>query len=185
MEDRNHKENSVKTQNIFCTCIGFKSLNLSNLKIIGKGFEKSFESGVNTTLRNQTLFDESSMNYLNVEITSILAELLKPFCKTFVFNISNIWINRYDEKDYQGAHVHPSDFSFIIYYKSDKSHTVFNSPFSKLLEISNNKLHDRIYEPSLNNGDMIIFPSYLEHWVRPNSKNTTIAGNIDIVDLKK
>ena len=76
-------------------------------------------------------------------------------------------------------------FSFIIYYESDKSHTVFNSPFSKLLEISNNELHDRIYEPSLNNGDMIIFPSYLEHWVRPNSKNTTIAGNIDIVDLKK
>ena len=57
MEDANHKENSVKTKNIFCTCIGFKSLNLSNLKIIGKGFEKSFESGVNTTLRNQTLFE--------------------------------------------------------------------------------------------------------------------------------
>ena len=39
MEDRNHKENSVKTQNIFCSCIGFKSLNLSNK--IGLSFKNA------------------------------------------------------------------------------------------------------------------------------------------------
>jgi len=29
-----------------------------------------------------------------------------------------------------------------------------------------------------------MFPSYLEHWVRPNSNNITIAGNIKIIDMK-
>ena len=185
MEDTNYKENEVKTQNIFHTCVAFKNLDLSKLKIVGNLFKKTFESGVNTTLENETLFNKSSINYLNIEITSILAGLLKPFCKTFVFNVSSIWINRYDDKDYQGSHVHPSDFSFIIYYKTNKSYTVFNSPFKKLLEISNSKIHQREYEPKLNNGDMIIFPSYLEHWVRPNSENTTVSGNIKIVDIKK
>ena len=30
---------------------------------------------------------------------------------------------------------------------------------------------------------MIVFPFYLEHWVRPNSNNITVAGNIKIVNL--
>ena len=30
-----------------------------------------------------------------------------------------------------------------------------------------------------------MFPSYLEHWVKPNSNGKTIAGNIKIIDIKK
>ena len=185
MEDRNNREKAVKTQNIFCTSVAFKKLDLSKLKIVGNKFKKTFESGINTTLETQTLLNKNSMNYLNIEITWILAQLLKPFCKTFVFNICGFWINKYDKKDYQGTHVHPSDFSFIIYYKTNKSHTVFNAPFKQLLEMIDSKIHQREYEPKLNDGDIIVFPSYLEHWVRPNSKNITIAGNIKIVDIKK
>jgi len=81
--------------------------------------------------------------------------------------------------------VHSSDFSFIIYYKADKSYTVFNSPVKKLLEISDNKIFKNDYDPNLKQGDIIVFPSYLEHWVRPNSNNVTIAGNIKIIKLIK
>jgi len=177
-------DNRINIENIFCTSIATKSLDLSKLQIIGGKFKKTFESGVNTTLETQTLFDKDSMNYLNIEITSILSKLLKPICKTFVFNIFSIWMNKYNKKDFQGTHVHPSDFSFIIYYKTDKSYTVFNAPFKSLLEMSNCKLHQREYEPKLACGDIILFPSYLEHWVRPNTKNVTVAGNIKIIDLK-
>lgn len=177
--------NKVKVDNIFPNLIATKHLNLSSLKIIGKKFKKTFESKVKTTLKGHTLFDTNSMNYLNIQLTETLSYLLKPYCKNFVFNVSAIWINRYDKKDYQGSHVHPSDFSFIIYYKTDKSHTVFNSPVKSLLESSNNKIFYKDYEPNLKQGDMIVFPHYLEHWVKPNSNNITVAGNIKITQMEK
>ena len=171
----------VSVENIFPNLIATKNLNLKNLKIIGKNFEKTFESQVNTTFDGQTLFNKNSMNYLNIELTNILSFLLKPYCKHFVFKIDGIWINKYINKDYQGSHVHPSDFSFIIYYKTNKSHTVFNSPVKNLLESFNSKIFYKDYIPNLKQGDIIIFPSYLEHWVKPNSNNTTVAGNIKII----
>jgi hypothetical protein len=175
----------VKVDNIFPNLIATKTLDLSKLKIIGKKFTKTFESNIQTTLIGDTLFDVSSMNYLNINLTDLLSYLLKPYCKNFVFNVDYIWINKYNKKDYQGSHVHPSDFSFIIYYKVNKSHTVFNSPIKKLLEIFDSKIFDKDYEPNSKQGDIIIFPSYLEHWVKPNSNNITIAGNIKIIELKK
>jgi hypothetical protein len=177
--------NKVKVDNIFPNLIATKHLDLSNLKIIGKKFKKTFESKLKTTLKGHTLFDKDSMNYLNIQLTETLSYLLKPYCKNFVFNISDIWINRYDKKDYQGSHVHPSDFSFIIYYKVDKSYTVFNSPIKSLLESKINKVFNHDYETNFKQGDIIIFPSYLEHWVKPNSNNITISGNIKIIEMKK
>ena len=177
--------NKVKVDNIFPNLIATKHLNLSNLKIIGKKFKKTFESKLKTTLKGHTLFDKDSMNYLNIQLTETLSYLLKPYCKNFVFNISDIWINKYDKKDYQGSHVHPSDFSFIIYYKVDKSYTVFNSPIKSLLESKVNKVFNHDYETNFKQGDIIIFPSYLEHWVKPNSNNITISGNIKIIEMKK
>ena len=177
--------NKVKVDNIFPNLIAIKHLDLSNLKIIGKKFKKTFESKIKTTLKGGTLFDKDSMNYLNIQLTETLSYLLKPYCKNFVFNISDIWINRYDKKDYQGSHVHPSDFSFIIYYKVDKSYTVFNSPIKSLLESKLNKVFNHDYETNFKQGDIIIFPSYLEHWVKPNSNNITISGNIKIIEMKK
>jgi len=175
----------VKVDNIFPNLIATKTLDLSKLKIIGKKFNKTFESNIQTTLIGDTLLDVSSMNYLNINLTDLLSYLLKPYCKNFVFNLDCIWINKYNKKNYQGSHVHPSDFSFIIYYKVNKSHTVFNSPIKKLLEIFDSKIFDKAYEPNSKQGDIIIFPSYLEHWVKPNSNNITIAGNIKIIELKK
>ena len=132
-----------------------------------------------------SLFDKSSMNYLNIQLTEALSYLLKPYCKNFVFNVADIWINRYETNDYQGSHIHPGDFSFIIYYKINKSYTVFNSPVKNILESSDNKFFNRDCEPNTKEGDMIVFPSYLEHWVKPNSNNITVSGNIKIIELIK
>lgn len=186
-KDRNELEDikaRVKVENLFNNLIATKNLDTSKLKVVGKNFKKSFESKIKTTLNGETLFDKDSINYLNLQLTDILSYLLKPYCKNFLFNVSGIWINQYDKKDFQASHVHASDFSFIIYYKINKSHTVFNSPVKKLLETFQSKIFNIEYEPDLKQGDIIVFPSYLEHWVRPNSGNTTIAGNIKIIDIK-
>ena len=174
----------VKVNNLFPNLIAIKNLNLHKLKIVGKEFKKTFESKVETTYMGQTLFDKDSITYLNIELLNVLSYLLKPYCKNFAFNVSNIWINKYSKNNYQAGHVHPSDFSFIIYYEVNKSYTVFNSPIKNLLQYSDNKIFEEDYEPDLKQGDIIVFPSYLEHWVKPNSNNITVAGNIKIVDMK-
>jgi len=175
----------VKVNDIFPNLIATKNLDLNKFKFVGKNYKKTFESGIKTTLQGTTLFSKDSINYLNINLMGILSYLLKPYCKNFVFNVDSIWINKYSKNNYQGSHVHPSDFSFIIYYKTNKSYTVFNSPVKKLLESFKSKIFGLEYEPNLKQGDIIVFPSYLEHWVKPNSNNITIAGNINIIDLKK
>ena len=177
------KDQPVKVDTIFPNFIAIKNLNLLNFKVVGKKFKKTFESNINTSLNGSTLFNKNSINYLNIQLRDMLSYLLKPYCSNFVFNVDGIWINKYDQKDYQGTHIHPSDFSFIIYYKGN-SNTVFNSPVKNLLEMINNQIFYKHYEPKLKQGDIIVFPSYLEHWVRPNSNNMTIAGNIKIIDIK-
>jgi hypothetical protein len=36
------------------------------------------------------------------------------------------------------------------------------------------------YEPELSAGNMIIFPSYIGHQVRPGNTGVTISGNIGV-----
>jgi hypothetical protein len=177
---------NVSVFNIFPNFIGTKNLDLTKLKVSGSVFEKTFESNIKTTLNTDTFFDIKSMNYLNMELTKILSHLLKPKCKTFVFKLTAIWLNQYTDKDFQGTHVHPGDYSFIIYYKCKKSYTIFNSPVKSLIEIENNsKLFDVDYTLDLKEGDIIIFPSYIQHWVKPNSDAITIAGNLKIMELNE
>ena len=174
---------TVKVDSIFSNFIAIKKLDLNKLIIKGDEFKKTFESGVMTNLSGTTLMDKDSMKYLDIQLTDLLAHLLKPICKTFVFNVTGIWINKYEDKDYQEAHVHPGDFSFIIYYKGE-SNTVFNSPVKDMLEVGESKIFQSKFIPKLEEGDVIMFPSYLEHWVKPNSDTVTVSGNITIVERK-
>ena len=52
-----------------------------------------------------------------------------------------------------------------------------------MLESVDSSIFFKDYEPNLKQGDIIVFPSYLEHWVKPNSNNITVAGNIKIIEL--
>jgi hypothetical protein len=178
------KNTMVKVNNLFPNFIATKSLDLSKLKIVGKNFKKTFRSNIKTTLDSNTLLDTDSMNYLNINLTELLSILLKPYCLNFVFKLTDIWINKYGNKDYQEGHIHSSDYSFIIYYKTNKSYTVFTSPVKNLLSMIDNRFIPNKFEPNLKQGDIIIFPGYLEHWVRPNSNNITISGNIKIINTK-
>jgi len=180
---------TVTVSTIFPTYIASKRIDVSKLNVITTEFKPTFESNIKTSIeRGQTLLDEESMNYLNVQLTELLSNMLKPFCKTFVFNCDGIWVNKYENADFQGPHIHPADFSFIIYYDTDKSNTVFNSPMKKILEAGDGKnidIFQKTYEPNLKKGDMLLFPSFIEHWVRPNTNNKTIAGNIKLIEVNK
>jgi cupin superfamily acireductone dioxygenase involved in methionine salvage len=175
----------IKIINIFPNYIAIKKIDLSKFKINNKKFKKTFESKIKTSLNTDNLFLPNDINYFNIQLTEIFSNIFKALnYKTFVFNVTDIWVNLYNKNDFQGTHVHSSDYCFILYYDVEKSFTVFNSPVKDMLEFKNTHIFQRQYEPNCNRGDLLVFPGYMQHWVRPNSKAKTIAGNIKIIDLK-
>ena len=78
---------NVKVDNLFPNLIATKNIDISKLNVTGDNFKKTFGSDIKTTLNGNTLFDKNSINYLNIELRSILGYLLKPYCKNFVFNV--------------------------------------------------------------------------------------------------
>ena len=108
------------------------------------------------------------------------------------FIIVNMWANINKFRDFNKAHLHPnSDWSFAYYVKvtEDSGGIVFCDPRVRrvmrvqddiLIDYSNDSQHS-IYTVNPLNGQLIIFPSYLEHYVEPNLTQETrisISGNI-------
>ena len=164
---------------IFVTSIDSSKINLEYKKI-----ERQWES--------QTLTSYSQLNYLNKESTDYLLETIvlaiEDFIKiNFKVTLTAIWENIYDDKEsFQENHIHTnSHFSFIIYKKIKESKTVFFAPYKYLLEcfysysfIQNYFPHN--FQPCLKENQMNIFPSFLEHMVKPISNSITISGNLNI-----
>ena len=90
--------------------------------------------------------------------------------------IVNMWANINEHRDFNKAHLHPnSDWSFAYYVKvrEDSGGIVFCDPRVRrlmnvqdeiLIDYSNDSQHS-IYTVNPLNGQLIIFPSYLEHYV--------------------
>jgi uncharacterized protein (TIGR02466 family) len=108
------------------------------------------------------------------------------------FIIVDMWANINKHRDFNKAHLHPnSDWSFTYYVKvtEDSGDIVFCDPRVRrhmkvqdniLIDHSNNSQHG-IYTVNPLNGRLVIFPSYLEHYVEPNLTQETrisISGNI-------
>jgi mannose-6-phosphate isomerase-like protein (cupin superfamily) len=106
---------------------------------------------------------------------------------------SDVWFNEYVYDDYQDVHTHDDEnanilFSFIYFSKYNKdtdAALVFENraPRHAVCEEMENVYPFFVgIEPDVNQGDIIIFPSWLEHSVdrHMNKKDTriTIAGNL-------
>ena len=91
-----------------------------------------------------------------------------------------MWENRYDENDFQEKHIHvESTFSFVIYLSGESSKTVLFAPNNYLMEsIDRNKIFKTSFNVEARPGQILIFPSYLEHMVKPSSNSATYAENI-------
>ena len=106
--------------------------------------------------------------------------------------IVNMWANVNNHKDFNWAHLHPnSDWSFCYYVKTTENSGDFvacDPRVRRLMKVQdellsnyNNNSQHSIYAISPLNGKLVIFPSYLEHYVEPNLTQETrisIAGNI-------
>ena len=106
----------------------------------------------------------------------------KFFDEEFSIFISETWFNYYVNGEYQEEHHHlspslflaPSHFACIHYlsFDSERHEPVrFNDPNEKIRYSSLNLKslnYKKFYTPEVKEGDFIMFPSYLDHFVRPS-----------------
>lgn len=161
-------------------------VDLDKVVIPESEFEPSWESGVPTTNLTQKPIPRSTLEYLT-EVVSPALDTIKD--KFVAMRFTHIWRNKYEEHTYQGYHIHPkTQWSFVIYETVQSAKTMFMNPSMKDIQNHsssgarwNGSTYDcaLTYEPDwLGPGDMVLFPSWLAHQVRPGNTGTTISGNI-------
>ena len=101
------------------------------------------------------------------------------FDKEYGLNFTDLWYNVYQNGEYQEIHDHlysklnHSHFSFIHFLSYDKEQhqpPEFADPLRAMrylsLEMDSNNCGE-IYVPQVEEGDLLMFPSYLQHCVPP------------------
>jgi hypothetical protein len=166
-------------QDIFSLPVFIDQVDLTKIDIGEHEPDKIWLSETPSTLGKHNDIPVETLEYLAEVIGRNLQEhnLLGPNPK-----FGQIWRNYYEENDWQDIHIHPhSAWSFIIYEDVIESKTVFMNPVYKDIQ---NHLGTNVegfpldFRPELKTGDILIFPSFLEHFVRSGNAGTTISGNV-------
>ena len=165
---------------LFSIPVFIGNIDVNKLKFKTKHkLQKTWLSETDSNFYHENMLTDESLEYLLKTIVSILNKEIRA-----EYNISllQIWRNVYKHKDYQEEHIHPhSQFSFVIYKKVTSSNTVFMASHYFITQYSWNdddSIYKTKFEPQLKNNQIIIFPSFLTHHVKPLSNSETIAGNL-------
>ncbi len=142
-------------------------------------YGSSFLSKTQTTQWRDKLTDLSYL-YLYSEIEKCINQF-----STDPFFISQVWRNKYEKTDWQEPHIHSGlcQWSFIIYASVKEGKTVFMHPSRKDMmnqwEVYSDVLQ-MDFIPKVPSKHIIIFPSWIEHFVTSGNEGTTISGNIHL-----
>tara|TARA_R100000664_G_C2682020_1_gene89620 strand:+ start:77 stop:616 length:540 start_codon:yes stop_codon:yes gene_type:complete len=143
---------------------------------------------------NSETLRKNDVQFYNIDyFLSCLKEsvrvLMLSYNQKYEYNIEirQIWEHEYEKGDFQEDHVHfDMHFSYIIYYKGE-SKTVFKNPIGYTLQAMYSDFHDYLgqyeYTPNLKEGTLIVFPSFVPHYVKKQSKAKTIVGDVRIKRL--
>lgn len=174
--------------NLFSVPIWIGNIDSENIKLIEQDLQPSFGSNIKTTYHEsyKSNIQPESLEYLYQVIIRLLGETVKI---PFQLRLINIWKNVYEDKDFQETHIHcGSDLSFVIYQDVRESNTVFMNPAHKLISayfvkqpIKKDILGHETFAPECRKNQIIIFPSYLEHFVRKTSNAVTVSGNLELI----
>jgi len=162
---------------LFSLPVFIDSIDLDKIKISKEPTDKIWLSETPSTFGKQHNIAPETFEYLATVISKNLGELVGPNPR-----FADIWRNEYSTHDWQDIHIHPrSQWSFIIYETVEESKTVFMNPNFK--DIQNHFGENLMgfpldFRPELKKGDIIIFPSFMAHFVRPGNVGSTVSGNI-------
>ena len=108
-----------------------------------------------------------------MNVTSILEDELSEFMIQVggVVTVNGAWIERSTKGMHHNIHNHGatgySAACYVCYNSNIHSPTQFVSPFNH--PITGEVMH---YEPDVEEGDLILFPSLIHHYTTPNQSNT-------------
>jgi hypothetical protein len=166
--------------NLFSVPVHITNIDTSKIILKSEEFKKEWVSNTTSSFGFRNKLTVNSYNYLMDSICNLLHPHLNG--KTEI-QLLNIWENKYVDNDFQENHIHTrSHFSFIIYVSGNKSETVFFAPHKYILEcFYDSMFYTNSYDTELRPGQIIIFPSFLEHMVKKNSGTVTYAGNLKMI----
>jgi len=164
--------------NLFHVPFFIDQVDLDRIDIGEAPYEKIWLSKTNSTLGQQHEISETTYEYL----IEVFGRNLGPDLIGQNPRFGEIWRNKYEKNDWQDIHIHPrSSWSFVIYESVETGKTVFMSPLFKDVQ---NQFGSSVpefpldFRPECKQGDIVIFPSFIEHFVMPGNTGTTISGNI-------
>ena len=161
---------------IFAAPFFIEPIDLDKIKLVSEQYEKSYLSGIETTMGTDKFTDES-YEY----VKSFIKECIGQFLQDDFF-LGQVWRNKYTKADWQDPHIHSgAQWSFVIVESVEHSNTVFMNPSRKLIMNQWAMYGTAIsmdFIPNAPAGSIIIFPSWIEHFVTSGNEGTTISGNV-------
>jgi len=181
-----YQDEGKSVVDLFSVPVFIGDIDLKKIKL-KSDMGKSFLSRTPSSFGKENSLDPESGKYLMALIAGLLEQKI-PF-QSFYISLNEIWRNEYLDHDFQEPHIHvdpkaPCQFSFIIYEAFASSpHTIFFNPAKNLIQASfggeaEQMGTDLMVTPPVKKGQIIVFPSYIEHMVNRNSDQVTISGNI-------
>jgi len=174
---------------LFSIPIYILNVDVDKIKLKNQTFKKRWLSGTEASHESEVKIDDESATYLLSCVSKLISKDIRG---PHNLELSNIWENHYKENDFQEIHNHPqSHFSFVIYKKIDKSNTVFINPSVKLITsyyetnlCDNLSVFEENFKPECRQGQLLVFPSFVDHMVLKNNNSDTVSGNINIKMVK-
>ena len=143
--------------------------------------------------------DVNQFLYQSNELQKQYHSLIKSFCgDKYTLGVSDLWYNYFHNSEYHEMHDHVSNsldrkchfacVHYLCYDKKVHKPLFFHDPIHLLrshsLEFDSHDYQADFY-PDINEGDLIMFPSYLMHGVEankptPNNPRITISFNLEL-----
>jgi len=165
---------------LFAIPIFIDQVDLTKIEITQTSFDPTWHSNTPSNYLHQPNIHPDTFDYLS----SIIDKHLQSTGNYKNPTISAMWRNNYTITDTQEVHIHAkSQWSFIIYETVAESKTVFLNPAWKSIDSQIGPDVNSLpmsWKPEVKAGTMIIFPSFLEHFVLAGNVGTTIAGNVSL-----
>ena len=144
------------------------------------------------SLGTLNIIKNKKFNLINKEVIKHINMFNQILGSNHIYkNLSEGWFNVYDKNDYQEFHNHAGfTFSAIYYLKveediNQRPATIFKHPYEDMRPLKGTvHLNHLSYQKAImrpENNSLLIFRSYLQHYVEKNKNSTriTLAYNLD------
>jgi hypothetical protein len=141
---------------------------LSTINVVGVFNESEKIYNTDYYITNKTIYQEY-YNYFTPIFKDYFEELTKHNNYNEPISLHSMWFQQYQKGDFHNWHRHPTSFSNVYYINLDdkNSKTIF-------------LLNGREFYVDVKEGQILTFPSYIQHCSKPNQSNnlkTVIAFN--------